>query len=368
MNQSVRAVVKIGLTLCLVLAIGAVFILAIGENPVSAYRAVLKGAFGTRLGLGNTIAGFTPLLLTSTAFAVAAKAGAFNVGVEGEVCLGGIAAAYIGINWGFLPKPLLILACFLGAMVVAGLWACIPAFLRAYYDVSEVCVTILMNTVALYIASYLVSGPMSAGTANPQSHPVLVTIPKIMKPSSANAGIFLAAVVVGLVVFMLYKTKWGYKIRTVGTNPYHADYVGISSKRVFIQAMILSGMLGGMAGCIEVLGVHGYYLDNFARDLGTNGMLAALIVKSNLIFTPFMAFFLGALKSGAMAMQQSTGVPKSIVDTISAVFIIVATMELLFQWKARSSFLSKLKKTQPQTGAEQTEGGSENNGKSGENL
>lgn len=347
MSQSIRGFVKISMTLLLVFLIGAVFILMIGENPLSAYRAVLKGAFGTRLGFGSTIAGFTPLLLTSIAFAVAAKAGAFNVGVEGEVCLGGITAAYIGINWGFLPKPLLLLACFLGAMVVAGLWASIPAMLKAYYNVSEVCVTILMNTVALYIASYLVSGPMSAGTANPQSHPVLVTLPKIMKPSSANAGVFIAFAIVILVIFMLYKTKWGYKIRSVGNNPFHADYVGIPSKKVFINAMILSGVLGGIAGCIEVLGVHGYYLDNFAKDLGTNGMLAALIVKSNMIFTPFMAFFLGALKSGAMAMQQSTGVPKSIVDTISAIFIIVATMELLFQLKGRHSLLAKLKKNTP---------------------
>lgn len=82
----------------------------------------------------------------------------------------------------------------------------------------------------------------------------------------------------------------------------HADYAGIDSKRVFINAMILSGMFGGIAGCIEVLGVHGYYLDGFARDLGTNGMLAALIVKSNMLFTPFIIFFIAVLRSGAMAM------------------------------------------------------------------
>ena len=260
------------------------------------------------------------------------------------MCLGGIAAAWIGVNCGFLPKPILMLACFAGAMAVAAAWALIPAVLKAYYNVSEVCVTILMNTVALYIGSYLVSGPMSAGTANPQSDPVLVTLPKIIKPSSANAGVFIAAGVVVLVIVMLYKTKWGYKIRTVGTNPYHADYVGINSKKVFINAMLLSGILGGIAGCIEVLGVHGYYLDNFAKDLGTNGMLAALIVKSNMIFTPFMAFFLAVLKAGAMAMQQSTGVPKSIVDTISAIFIIVATMELLFQFNGKRKALAAQKK------------------------
>lgn len=336
MKQSVKGLIKILFILIISLLIGAVVILAIGEDPVKAYIALVRGAFGTKLGFGTTIAGFTPLLLTSTAFAVAAQAGAFNVGVEGEVILGGITAAYIGINWGFLPVPALYIACFLGAMVIAGLWAAIPAFLKAYYNVSEVCVTILMNTVALYIGSYLVSGPMSAGTANPQTDPVLVTLPKILRPSAVNTGLFIAIFIVAVVILLVYKTKWGYKIRAVGQNPFNADYVGISSKRVFINAMILSGMIGGIAGCIEVLGVHGYYLDNFAKDLGTNGMLSALIVRSNMLFTPFIAFFISVLKSGAMAMQQSTSVPKSIVDTVSAVFIIIATMEFVIELKRRA--------------------------------
>lgn len=104
--------------------------------------------------------------------------------------------------------------------------------------------------------------------------------------------------------------------------------------------MMLSGMLGGIAGCIEVLGVHGYFLNNFATGLGSNGMLASLIVKNNMIFTPFMAFFLAVLKAGAMGMQQTTGVPKALVDTITAVFIIIATMETAFQFKQKR----KLKK------------------------
>ena len=343
MNKSLNSFLKILFTFFLAILVGAIFILAIGENPIDAYLALLKGALGTKLGRGNVIAGFTPLLLTATAFAVAAKAGAFNVGVEGEVILGGITAAYIGINWGFLSVPLLYLACFTGAIVVAMLWGLIPAILKAYFNVSEVCVTILMNTVALYIGSYLVSGPMSAGVATPQSKPVLVTIPKIMKPSSANMGVFIAILVVLAVIWMTYKTKWGYKIRTVGTNPAHADYAGINSKKVFIGAMLLSAALGGVAGCIEVLGVHGYYLDGFARDLGTNGMLAALIVKSNMLFTPFLAFFLAVLKAGAMAMQQATSVPKSIVDTISAVFIIIATMDFVIGLQKRRKLEKELK-------------------------
>lgn len=343
MNAAVKSIQKILLTMLLALTIGALFILFIGENPIEAYIALLKGAFNGKLKVGATLASFTPLLLTSCAFAVAAKAGAFNVGVEGEVFLGGITAAYIGINWTFLPKPVLLLVCFLGAMVVAALWALIPAVLKAYYRVSEVCVTILMNSVALYITSYLVSGPMSAGVANAQSLPVTVNLHQFMKPSSANAGLFIAIITVVLIIWVLNKTTFGYKIKTVGTNPAHAEYVGISPKKIFIQSMMLSGALGGMAGCIEVLGVHGYFLNNFAAGLGSNGMLASLIVKNNMVFAPFVSFFLAVLRSGALGMQQSTGVPRSIVDTITAVFIIVATMELLFQFKDKKSKKEKSK-------------------------
>ena len=226
MNQTLNGIRRILITILVAMGVGALFIIAIGENPIDAYAALFRGAFDGKLRLGTTLAGFTPLLLTSIAFAVAAKAGAFNVGVEGEVFLGGITAAYIGINWTFLPKPALYVACFVGAMVVAAAWAFIPAVLRAYYNVNEVCTTILMNTVALYITSYLVSGPMSAGTANAQSLPVTVRLYQFMKPSSVNVGIFIAAITVIVIIFMLQKSSWGYKIRTVGLNPTHADYVG----------------------------------------------------------------------------------------------------------------------------------------------
>ena len=268
-------IIRILLTMVLALLIGAILIVAIGEDPILAYKALLKGAFVGKLSLGTTLASFTPLILTSTAFVVAATAGAFNVGVEGEVFLGGLVAAYIGYKWTFLPAPLLYIACFAGAMLVTACWAFIPAYLKAYYNVSEVCSTILMNSVALYITSYFVSGPMSAGSANPQSPPVAVRLHQFMRPSSANVGLFLAIAIVLGIIWMLYKTSLGYRFRLVGTNPRFADYSGIDSKKVFIQAMMLSGMLGGIAGTIEVLGVYGYFLNNFATGLGSNGMLAA---------------------------------------------------------------------------------------------
>ena len=334
-KMGLNSFLKIIFTMLIALLVGAIFILIIGENPIDAYAALFRGAFKGKLKLGTTLAAFTPILLTSTAFIVAAKAGAFNVGVEGEVFLGGIVAAYVGINFTFLPKPLLLIACFVFAALVGAVWAYIPAALKAYYGVSEICTTILMNSIAFYLTNYLVSGPMSAGVANAQSLPGSVTLPKIMLPSSLNTGIFIAFIILIFFIWLIYKSTLGFKIREVGMNPENAEYVGVNPKMIFIKAMMLSGLIGGIAGAIEVLGVHGYFLNNFANGLGSNGMLAALIVKNNMLFAPFMSLFIAVLRTGAMGMQQATSVPKSLVDTITAVFIIFACMDFVLKFRSR---------------------------------
>ncbi|WP_036609072.1 ABC transporter permease [Oribacterium sp. P6A1] len=329
MNEKQKAALNILLSMALALGAGAVVVALQGESPVEAYTALVRGAFNGKLKLGTTLAGVTPLLLTSLAFIVAAKAGAFHCGIEGCVFLGGIVAAYIGINWTFLPGPLQIVACFLGAMLVASLWSMIPGVLRIYFNVSEVCCTILMNSVALYITNYLVSGVMSAGTSLPQSADVAVRLTQFMKPSSANTGLFIAIIVTVFIMILVYRTSFGFKLRQIGTNPANAEYAGTDPKKMFISAMMLAGSIGGIAGAIEVLGVHGFFLNNFASGLGTNGMLAALICKNNMFVAPLISFFIAVLKSGAMGMQQATSVPKSLVDTITAVFIIFACMNLI---------------------------------------
>ncbi|MFV0519405.1 MAG: ABC transporter permease [Lachnospirales bacterium] len=332
------------------LLIGSIFILMIGENPIDAYIALIQGAFVGKRNFGNTIALFTPLMLTSLAFAVAARAGAFNVGVEGSVFLGALGASIVGIYGDFLPTAVHLVACFLVAIIIGGLWALIPAVLKAYYKVNEVCSTILLNYVAIFITSYVVSVPISAGTSIPQSLPISedILLTKFMRPSNANIGVFIAIAVVIVVIIVYNNSTFGFKMKAIGVNPDNAKYVGIDPKKNFIKAMVLSGVLGGIAGCIEVLGVYGYFLSGFGTNLGFNGMLASLIAKNNLFGAPFMAFFIGALKSGALGLQQATGVPRAIVDTITATFIIIATMDTLFQFNKEKikTLFKKNKKTE----------------------
>jgi simple sugar transport system permease protein len=129
---------------------------------------------------------------------------------------------------------------------------------------------------------------------------------------------------------MLKKSTLGYEIKTIGQNPRHAQYAGINYKTAGLKAMMISGALSGFAGCIEVLGNYGYFLNEFASGLGSRGLLTALIVRCNLWLLPIASFFISALSSGSITMQAITKVPKSLVDTLTALFIILATMETLF--------------------------------------
>ena len=169
MSKSTNKYLNLLLTTIVSILIGAVIMLALGHNPIEAYFQLFKGAFVGKLNLGTTIQKFIPLLLTSIAFVVASRAGVFNVGVEGELYLGAMAAAWVGFTFTNLPGPLLILLCIVAAAIVGAAWSYIPSSLKAYLGVNEVCVTILMNYVAKYITSYLVNGPFSAKTGVPQT-------------------------------------------------------------------------------------------------------------------------------------------------------------------------------------------------------
>lgn len=307
------------------IVIGLIFY--VGENPMNVLVELINGAFGSTLRLGTTLAGLTPILLTATAFAVAAKTGVFNIGTEGSLFLGALAATYVGINFSFLPRIIHIIVCFLAGMVAGGFWSFIPAFLKVKYNVNEITVGILLNTVAVYITSYFINGPMSSGGAIAKSHPVTVELTNLLAPSNANTGIFLAVIAIALIQFLLKKTTFGFKVQATGTNKLNAEYAGMNPNQVIIKAMILSGSVAGFAGAIEILGVYGSFIDNFGAGLGTQGMLIALISGNNLLAIPFVSTVIAALNSGGKGLQISTNVPKSLIDTFIAVIIIFATME-----------------------------------------
>lgn len=320
---------------CTVLS--GIIITLMGENPFTVYEQLFKSAFVGNFNLGTTIEKFVPLLLTGLAFIVSSRVGVFNVGVEGELYLGAITAAYVGYTFKGLHPLIHIFLCIFFAILVGSLWAFIPGFLKAYYKVNEVCVTILMNYVAIHITSYLVSGPLSGKTGISQTKPIekSAALLKILKPSRANVGIFIAITVCIFVYYLLKKTKLGFQIRSTGMNPFFSDYVGIQSKKIMVTGMMLSGAIGGLTGAIEVMGIYGVFLDNFSSNIAFDGMLAALIAKGSIVALPFLSLFIAALKTGSLGLERNTGIPKSLIDVIIALFILLVTMEKLFEFSKK---------------------------------
>ena len=329
--------INIFISVIVCMFLSGVIIAIMGEDPIEAYVQLFRGAFVGNFNLGSTLEKFVPLLLTGLAFIVASKVGVFNVGVEGELYLGAVTAAFMGYAVKGLPSILHIILCFLAAMIVGAAWAFIPAYLKAYFNVNEVCVTILMNYVAIYITSYLVNYPLSGHTGVSQTPTIekSAALMRILKPSRANIGLFIAIGVCILVYFIIKKTKLGFKIRSTGANPFFSDYVGIKSKKMMITGMLISGAIGGLAGAIEVMGIYGVFLDNFSLNIAGDGMLAALIAKGSFAALPVLSLFIAALKSGSLGMERYTGVPKSLIDVLIAMFILLATMDTLFNFIKR---------------------------------
>ena len=320
-------------SLVVAFVLGAIIISALGENVFRVFGILISGAFDGSLKFGTTLQFFVPLFLTAIAFAVSSKVDIANIGVEGSLLLGAFAAAVTGAYVTGLSPLFHITLAILIAMVVGASWAYIPAILKVKLNVNEITVTILLNYVALYFTSFLVMGPFAANVGAPRTIGILdsARIGTFLSPSKANYGIIIAIAVYFLILFIFDKTTIGYKLSNSGTNSKFSFYVGINSKRMRIIGMLISGAIGGLAGGIEVLGVYGFYLYGFSYNTAFDGMLISLIAKNDLKKIPFIAFFIAALKSGALSMARYTDIPKSTIDMLISIFILLVAMDGIYE-------------------------------------
>ncbi len=318
------------LGILLALTVGALILLIFGENPVAAYQALLRGALGSKRTIAETMLSATPLMLGGLAVAVGFRCGLFNMGVEGQIVLGGLLPAYFGyavsLPW-YLHLPLGLVS---GALAGAA-WGAIPGYLKARYKIHEVITTIMLNYIAFAIGSYMVAvgGPMKEiGESLPASPKILDTarLPRLLEGTRLTGGIFIALAVAVLVWIFLFKTRLGFKLRAVGLNPEAAEYAGISPQRFTVLAMVLSGALGGLAGAVEVLGVHYRFFENFSPGYGWDAIAVALLGLLHPAGVIAAAFLLGALRSGSVAMQAVAQISKDVVLILTALIIFFTAM------------------------------------------
>lgn len=330
------------------LALGAVMLVLLGANPLTAYAALLEGAFGSSNALADTVVKATPLLLVGLGICIAFRGGVINIGGEGQLIAGAVGATLIGLWFpvvsGWVIIPLALLAGFLAG----ALWGGIPGYLKARYNVNEILSTIMMNQIAVQAMNFLLRGPMidpvqlEAASRIPQTARLAraFDLPRLV-PTRLHLGALLAVILAVLVYVFLWRTTIGYRIRAVGLNPAASRYAGINVSRYIILSLILSGAFAGLAGAIQVYGVHHRMFTDgsaagFTGAAGFNGIVAALFGKLHPIGTIPASFIFGALLVGANTLQRAVQVPGALITALNGLVVVfVVSSEIWSRRRAR---------------------------------
>lgn len=324
-KNQLEYLLALGMSVLLALLLGAGIMLASGHDPIQGFTLMFEGAFGTQRAIGNTLAKSATLCLTGLATAVAAQAGIFNVGGEGQLYLGAMASAIVGAKLAGLSPLIGVPLCLLAAMVAGGIYAWIPAVLKVKMKVDEVITTILLNTAAIYFCSYLANGPLktlergvSSGT---DSVDPAFMFERLIKRSSLTESIFITIIIALLVWYVMRKSTAGFQMKLTGQNGHFARYSGIKSDKLAIWSMVVSGAICGLVGMFEVYGLKGNYQDGISNEYYFDGLLVAMIMRYKPVGIIFMSFAFAFLKVGAMGMELNAGVPGELYRIIQAVVI-----------------------------------------------
>lgn len=321
---------------------GGLVIAFAGGNPFAAYAGLFEGAFGSAKALSETTVWATPYIFAGLAVAVAFKGGLFNIGAEGQLALGAVAAAWVGYA---LPEmlgttlPAIIhLPLVIGAGLLAGgLWGAIPGWLKARTGSHEVINTIMMNYIALNIVSYLLNGPMK--DPNPLNviarTPEIAAgarIPPIFEGFRLHWGFVIALLMAAGVWWLLWKTTLGFEIRTVGANPDAARYAGIKVAWITVVSMALSGLLAGFAGVIEVTALNYRHELGFSVGYGFDAIAIALLGKNHPLGVVLGAILFGAMRNGATRMQFLTQIPVDVISIIQALILLFVAADAIVRF------------------------------------
>jgi simple sugar transport system permease protein len=335
-EQLLIAVISFGLALL----VGSIIFLIYGANPVSAYGVMFQGAFGSSLGFTEVIVKAIPLMLTGLAVAIAATMLLWNIGCEGQFVFGALgatwAALYLTPGW----PPYSVLPALIICGATAGMfWALIPAILKAYFQVSEILTTLLLNYVAIIIMDHLYFGPWrdpdGMGFPGSALFPDAAALPRFFD-SRIHLGLFLAIAATIVLHILLRHSKWGFRIRVIGKGPMAAQYAGMKVNREIIRVMLISGALAGLAGMSEIAGIHLRLQEGLSVGYGYDGIIVACLAGFRPKMVPIFALVLGGLIIGGEQLQSSMHLPASIVQVLEGALLLgFLASEALLRFRLR---------------------------------
>ena len=302
------------------LALCSGLILLAGANVFTAYAHLFASALSTRFNLVETAVKATPLAFTGLAVAVAFRARFWNIGAEGQLLMGAMAAAFIGARQA-LPAWSLCPGMILAGAAAGALWAVIPAILKSRFKVDDVVTTLLLNFIIFYAMMALLDGPWKDPLSGYPDSPDIrmdAEFPILLRATRLHLGVLLAVLAAAGTWFLLQRTTFGFAVTAVGENPGAAAYAGIPVTRVILASAAVSGALAGLAGVGEVAGLHFQVMAGLSPGYGYTGIVIAMLARLNPLGVIPAAFFFAVITTGAEAMSRATGVPVFLADVIQA--------------------------------------------------
>ena len=336
------------------LLVGAIFLLLLGANPITAYSALLEGAFGSFNAFAETLVKSIPLLLIGLGTCIAYRGSVTNIGGEGQMIVGALLSTWIGLSFTNLPGWLMIIIAMLAGSLGGAIWGGLPGLLKAYFNVNEILSTVMMNAIAVQIMNYMLRGPLidpvqaEAASQIPQTARLEVAyrLPRLA-PTRLHIGLLIAILLAVAVYILLWRTTLGYRIRAVGQNQAASKYGGIDVKKHIVLALLLSGAFAGLAGMMQVYGVNYRMITDgsstgFTGNAGFNGIVAALFGQLHPIITIPASILFGGLLVGANAMQRVVQVPSALITGLNGLVVVFVVSSEYFRKRNQRKHLAAI--------------------------
>jgi simple sugar transport system permease protein len=315
------------------LFLGGIILLALRANPFVTYAAMARGAFGSWQVFTETLVKAIPLMLTGLGVSIAFRMQFWNIGAEGQLTLGGVAAAWVALFWsGFLPDWALLPTTILVGMLAGALLAGIPAALKAYLKVDETLTTLMLNYVAILFSQSLYYGawrdPKGYGFPGTALFPAAAWLPRIA--GRAHLGLIFALIAAALLWFILKYTRWGFELRIIGENKTASRYLGINIARNIVLALLLSGALSGLAGACEVTGIARRLQQGLSIGYGYTAIIVAWMAQLNPWAVIFVALLMAVLLVGGDQVQMMMGLPAAMSLVLQGLLLFPMLAGALF--------------------------------------
>ena len=325
LKQSLSSLLIGVVALLLALACGCLIIMIMGKSPLAAFNAIYLGSIGSKAAIGETIVKAAPLMLTAMAFAVTFKCGLLNIGAEGQIYMGGMAAMTVAQVVKGVPYPLHMILCVIAGMLVGGIWGGIAGWLKVRFKADEMITTIMLNYIGLQFANFMVTNVIRDPAASlPQSAraPESAQLTQFISGTRIHVGVIFAAICLAFYYIFLWKTTAGYRTRVVGMNQHAAHFAGINSKKHVVLAMFMAGAFSGLAGVCEILGLQIRMLQSFSPGYGFDGIAVAMLGNNSPLGILISSLMFGALKAGSNMMQIVTQIPTATISLVQGLVIL----------------------------------------------